>query len=66
MMSKMKDEEFIKEKEANLRYQTVQLEEDKLGEILLENKYKIKESNSQFWRNMDMGIYPYSKPIKNK
>jgi hypothetical protein len=45
------NEEVIKEKEANLRYQTVQLEVDKLGKILLENKYQIKESNSQFWRN---------------
>ena len=33
------NEEVIKEKEANLRYQTVQLEVDKLGKILLENKY---------------------------
>ena len=45
------NEELIKEKEANLRYQTVQLEVDKLGKILLENKYQIKESNSQFWIN---------------
>ncbi len=34
-----------------MRYQTVQLEVDKLGKILLENKYQIKESNSQYWRN---------------
>ncbi len=34
-----------------MRYQTVQFEVDKLGKILLENKYQIKESNSQFWVN---------------
>ena len=42
------NEELIKEKEANLRYQIVQLEIDKLRKILLENKYQIKESNTQF------------------
>ena len=45
------NKELIKEKEANLRYQIVQLEIDKLRKILLENKYQIKESNTQFWRN---------------